>query len=59
MMNKAEKTDGPVHYPDDVVVVPPLPRSQRNAKNITGMCFPQFSTEEDYPGIVFSQVKTQ
>ena len=59
MMNKAEKIDGPVHYPDDVVVVPPLPRSQRNAKNITGMCFPQFSTEEDYPGIVFSQVKTQ
>jgi len=49
-----EDPEALVHYPEDVVVAPPLPRTLRDAKDISGVYFPQFSIQKDHPFIFFS-----
>jgi len=51
--NRVNDPNALVHYPEGVVVVPPLLRTQRDAQNITGMFSPQFSILKT-PVIFFS-----
>jgi len=51
--NAIDDPDALVQYPDEAVVAPPLPRTQRDATNISGMSFPQFSIQERSPTYIF------
>jgi hypothetical protein len=51
--NAIDDPDALVQYPDEAMVVPPLPRTQRDAKHISGMCLPQFFIQERSPTYIF------